>query len=129
VWGRLWLALLAGLAAGLAASEGRQREFLLSVSHDLRTPLTTIRGYAEALTDGVVGPDGVRRTGRTVLDEAERLDRLIADLLVLARLEAADLPIETDLAQLVAAAGEAWGGRFAAAGVPLRVDLPETAVP
>ncbi len=80
------------LATALALSEGREREFLLSVSHELRTPLTTIKGYAEALADGVVGPDGAQRAGKTVLDEAERLDRLIADLLVLARLEAADLP-------------------------------------
>jgi len=50
--------------------------------------------------------DGAQRAGQTVLGEAERLDRLIADLLVLARLEAADLPVEVvdvDLTQLVAA--------------------------
>ncbi|MBT8224939.1 MAG: HAMP domain-containing histidine kinase [Dactylosporangium sp.] len=115
------------LAEALTTSEGRQRDFLLSVSHELRTPLTTIKGYAEALADGVIGPDGAQRAGQTVLSEAERLDRLIADLLVLARLEAADLPVEflaVDLAQLVTAAGEAWGGRYAAAGVPLRVEVP-----
>jgi two-component system sensor histidine kinase BaeS len=114
------------LAAALNASEGRQRDFLLSVSHELRTPLTTIKGYAEALADGVVGPDGAQRAGQTVLDEAERLDRLIADLLVLARLEAADLPIEllpVDLTQLVGAAAEAWGGRLAAAGLVLRTEI------
>ena len=83
------------LAAALATSEGRQREFLLSVSHELRTPLTTIRGYAEALADGVVGADGTcRRPAGPMLAEAEHLDRLIADLLVLARLEAADFPLE-----------------------------------
>jgi signal transduction histidine kinase len=115
------------LAAALALSEGREREFLLSVSHELRTPLTTIKGYAEALADGVVGPDGAQRAGQTVLDEAERLDRLIADLLVLARLEAADLPLEimsVDLTQLIVSAGEAWGSRAAAAGLVLRVDVP-----
>jgi two-component system sensor histidine kinase BaeS len=121
-----------GLTAALATSEGREREFLLSVSHELRTPLTTIRGYAEALADGVVGEDGVQRAGRTMLDEAERLDRLIADLLVLARLEAADLPIEMvemDLTSLLATTAEAWGGRAAAAGLLLRTELPPFAVP
>jgi signal transduction histidine kinase len=120
------------LSEALALSEGRERDFLLSVSHELRTPLTTIKGYAEALADGVVGPDGAQRAGQTVLDEAERLDRLIADLLVLARLEAADLPLElmsVDLTQLVAAAGEAWGARTAAAGLVLRVDVPPGPVP
>ncbi|MFF5230473.1 histidine kinase dimerization/phospho-acceptor domain-containing protein [Dactylosporangium sp. NPDC000521] len=120
------------LTAALATSEGRERDFLLSVSHELRTPLTTIRGYAEALADGVVGPDGAQRAGQTVLDEAERLDRLIADLLVLARLEAADLPVEVvdvDLTQLVAATAEAWGGRLTAAGLLLRTELPPMPVP
>ncbi|GAA2368930.1 HAMP domain-containing sensor histidine kinase [Dactylosporangium salmoneum] len=121
-----------GLTAALATSEGREREFLLSVSHELRTPLTTIRGYAEALADGVVGEEGAQRAGQTVLDEAGRLDRLIADLLVLARLEAADLPIEmldVDLTQLLAKTAEAWGGRVAAAGLVLRTELPPFAVP
>jgi signal transduction histidine kinase len=120
------------LAAALETSEGRQRDFLLSVSHELRTPLTTIKGYAEAIADGVVGPDGAQRAGRTMLDEAARLDRLIADLLVLARLEAADLPIHpipVDLVELVSAASEAWGGRYAGAGLPLRVELPKMGLP
>jgi signal transduction histidine kinase len=119
------------LAAALATSEGRQRDFLLSVSHELRTPLTTIRGYAEALSDGVIGADGASRAGRTMLDEAERLDRLIADLLVLARLEAADLPLElmpVDLVELIRAAAEAWGPRCAAVGVDLRTELPTSPV-
>ncbi|WP_432833728.1 sensor histidine kinase [Dactylosporangium sp. CA-092794] len=120
------------LTEALATSEGREREFLLSVSHELRTPLTTLRGYAEALADGVVGTDGAQRAGQTMLDEAERLDRLIADLLVLARLEAADLPIEmvdVDLTRLLAATAEAWGGRVAAAGLVLRTELPPFPVP
>lgn len=121
-----------GLTAALAQSEGRERDFLLSVSHELRTPLTTIKGYAEALADGVVGADGAQRAGATMLDEAARLDRLIADLLVLARLEAADLPIEmmtVDLTDLVRGAGEAWGSRVAAAGLVLRVEIPSFPVP
>ncbi|GII23933.1 sensor histidine kinase [Planosporangium mesophilum] len=119
------------LAAALATSEGRQRDFLLSVSHELRTPLTTIRGYAEALADGVVGPDGAPKAGHTMLDEADRLDRLISDLLVLARLEAADLPVEpipVDLVELIGAAAEAWGGRCAPVGVVLGTELPDAPV-
>jgi two-component system sensor histidine kinase BaeS len=122
---------LNGLAEALATSEGRQREFLLSVSHELRTPLTTIRGYAEALADGVVGADGAPRAGQTVLAEAEHLDRLVSDLLALARLDAVDFPLaplSVDLSRLVADAAEAWQPRCAAAGVELRVELPATPV-
>ncbi|WP_435819349.1 sensor histidine kinase [Micromonospora violae] len=123
---------LNGLAAALATSEGRQREFLLSVSHELRTPLTAIRGYAEALADGVLGADDTVDTGRTVLAEAQHLDRLIGDLLALARLEAVDFPLEpvpVDLTQLALDAEPTWSGRCAAVGVPLRVETPGRPVP
>ncbi|GIE92883.1 HAMP domain-containing sensor histidine kinase [Paractinoplanes rishiriensis] len=115
------------LAAALQVSEGRERDFLLSVSHELRTPLSTIRGYAEALADGVVGPDGAAKAGATMLAESERLDRLISDLLVLARLEAADLPLDVvpvDLSELVRTAGEAWSARCTPDGPALRVEAP-----
>ncbi|MET7966153.1 HAMP domain-containing sensor histidine kinase [Micromonospora sp. NPDC005305] len=123
---------LNGLAAALATSEGRQREFLLSVSHELRTPLTAIRGYAEALADGVIDAEGVPGTGRTVLAEAEHLDRLVSDLLALARLEAADFPLEpgpVDLTRLAADAARTWSDRCAAVGVPFRVEAPDAPVP
>ncbi|MEV4480255.1 sensor histidine kinase [Micromonospora coxensis] len=123
---------LNGLAAALATSEGRQREFLLSVSHELRTPLTAIRGYAEALADGVVGPDEAPGTGRTMLAEAEHLDRLVSDLLALARLEAADFPLEpvpVDLVRLAVDAERTWSDRCAAVGVPFRVEVPDAPVP
>ncbi|WP_446217455.1 sensor histidine kinase [Micromonospora sp. IBHARD004] len=123
---------LNGLAAALSTSEGRQREFLLSVSHELRTPLTAIRGYAEALADGVIDADGVPDTGRTMLAEAEHLDRLVSDLLSLARLEAADFPLEpvqVDLARLAAEAERTWSDRCAALGVAFRVEVPPGPVP
>ncbi|MEU4399817.1 HAMP domain-containing sensor histidine kinase [Micromonospora orduensis] len=123
---------LNGLAAALATSEGRQREFLLSVSHELRTPLTAIRGYAEALSDGVLGADDTVDTGRTMLAEAQHLDRLIGDLLALARLEAADFPLEpvsVDLSRLAVDAEPTWAGRCAAVGVPFRVETPGQPVP
>jgi two-component system sensor histidine kinase BaeS len=119
------------LAEALATSEGRQREFLLSISHELRTPLTTIRGYAEALSDGVVESEATTVVGQTMLAEAERLDRLVADLLSLARLEAADFTIEptdVDLTALLRSAERAFAPRCAQVGVTLLVEAPEQPV-
>ncbi|GID28246.1 HAMP domain-containing sensor histidine kinase [Paractinoplanes brasiliensis] len=119
------------LGAALQTSEGREREFLLSVSHELRTPLATIRGYAEALSDRVVTGDEAVRAGETMRQEADRLDRLISDLLVLSRLEAADLPVhlaEVDLTELVDAAGRAWRTRCGPDGPRLTVELPDAPV-
>ncbi|TMM43214.1 MAG: HAMP domain-containing histidine kinase [Actinobacteria bacterium] len=114
---------LNGLTAALATSEGRQRDFLLSVSHELRTPLTTIKGYAEALSDGVIAPEGVPRAGATVLTEAENLERLVGDLLALARLDAVDFPVNilaVDLVDVLSDAARAWIARCPS----LRVELP-----
>jgi two-component system sensor histidine kinase BaeS len=111
---------LNGLAAALAESEGRQREFFLTVSHELRTPLTSIKGYAEALADGVVPADAIPAAAGTVRAEADHLDRLVADLLDLARLGAVDVavaPVDLDLAALGAEAASAWAARSGRAGV------------
>jgi two-component system sensor histidine kinase BaeS len=116
------------LAAALQTSEGRERDFLLSVSHELRTPLATIRGYAEALADGVIAGAETAAAGTTVLAEAQRLDRLISDLLVLSRLEAADLPLDVtdvDLGELVRQAGQVWAARCADGGPALTVQTPD----
>jgi two-component system sensor histidine kinase BaeS len=115
------------LAAALGRSEGRQREFLLSVSHELRTPLTAVRGYAEALADGVIPPERTAATGATMLGEAERLTRLVDDLLDLARLGADSFPLQTarlDLVALLGSAATVWRDRCAAAGVELVVETP-----
>ncbi|GAA4370411.1 sensor histidine kinase [Agromyces bauzanensis] len=116
---------LAALDSALVASEGRQREFLLSVSHELRTPLTAIRGYAEALADGLVDSASVASVGRTLTAETERVDHFVGDLLELARLESDDFRIEpspVDLAALLREAAEAWAAKAAALGVAIVVD-------
>lgn len=114
------------LAAALGHSEARQREFLLSVSHDLRTPLTAISAYAESLADGTIPAENAREAGAIVLAEARRLDRLVADLLDLARLDARDLRIElapADLTSMAADAARVWRGRCGTEGVVFRDEL------
>jgi two-component system sensor histidine kinase BaeS len=74
------------MAAALEHSRGLERQFLLSVSHDLRTPLTSIRGYAEAISDGTATDPAA--AARVIGTEAQRLGRLVGDLLDLARLDA-----------------------------------------
>jgi two-component system sensor histidine kinase BaeS len=71
------------MAAQLAASRESERNFLLSVSHELKTPLTAIRGYAEGLGEGAFTSD---EASTTILVEARRLERLVRDLLDLARM-------------------------------------------
>jgi two-component system sensor histidine kinase BaeS len=100
------IATLAGafndLAAQLRQAQEAERNFLLSVSHELKTPLTAIRGYAEAVEDGALDP---RDAAATVASEARRLERLVHDLLDLARMNRTDFNVhntEIDLAEVVA---------------------------
>ncbi|GAA4352920.1 sensor histidine kinase [Angustibacter luteus] len=119
------------LSAELGFSEQRQREFLLTVSHELRTPLTAVRGYAEALADGVTEPESVPAVGRTLVAEADRLQRLVGDLLDLARLDAVDLRIDAvdvDLAALLADAEPVWRSRCGQGGQQLLVERPSAPV-
>ena len=78
------------MASELEAARGSERAFLLNVSHDLRTPLTSIRGYAEALADGTLDgedPEARRRAAGVIMSESRRLERLVRDLLDLSRLD------------------------------------------
>ncbi|HEV2778412.1 MAG TPA: HAMP domain-containing sensor histidine kinase [Actinophytocola sp.] len=115
------------LADALHRSESRQREFLLSVSHELRTPLTAVLGFAESLADGVVTGSDVPGVARVIGQEASRLDRLVSDLLDLARLGAADFRLDVtrvDLAVLLTGAADVWRARCAAAGIVFRLEVP-----
>jgi len=110
------------LDAALVSSEARQREFLLSISHELRTPLTAVRGYAEAMADGLVPANQLATVGNTLIAETERLDNFVGDLLELARLEADDFSISrsvVDLPSLLREVSAAWLGRAATLGVLL----------
>ena len=72
----------------LARRDRMAREFLMRVTHDLRTPLTAIRGHALALSDGVVPAEAVPRSLSAIASEATRLEVLVTDLLDLARMDA-----------------------------------------
>ena len=94
------------MSADLSRARDAQRSFLESVSHELKTPLTSIRGYAEAIGDGAVAPE---EGSAVITSEADRLERLVGDLLELSRLGRAEFDVERaplDLAELAARAVE-----------------------
>jgi signal transduction histidine kinase len=112
------------MAASLERSRGLERQFLLSVSHDLRTPLTSIRGYAEALAEQRA-PDPAQAAS-IILAESRRLERLVGDLLELARLDARRFSLDvrpTDVAEVVADTAEGFRPAAEKADVELVVDV------
>ncbi len=85
------------MAARLAEGEEMERNFLMSVSHELRTPLTAIRGHVAALREGVVtDPELAEASLEIVAQEAERLGRLVGDVLDLAKLDAHRFTVLTE---------------------------------
>jgi len=81
------------MAVQLAASQAAERDFLLSVSHELKTPLTAIRGYAEGLADGAFDD---QEAARVIALEAGRLERLVRDLLDLARMQRSEFSVRAE---------------------------------
>ena len=113
------------MAEALERSKGLEQSFLLSVSHDLRTPLTSIRGYAEAITDGATSDP--KWAASVILAESRRLERLVRDLLDLAKLQASGFsfqPSRRDLADLARQAVDGVAPDAAAAGVGLSTACP-----
>ncbi|GIV81268.1 MAG: hypothetical protein KatS3mg051_0622 [Anaerolineae bacterium] len=82
------------MAEQVAVTQQAQRDFLANVSHDLRTPLTSIQGFSQAIAEGVASdPAAARRAAQIIHDETARLHRMVESLLDLARLEAGQLEL------------------------------------
>lgn len=111
-----------GMSEQLLLARDAERGVLLSVSHDLRTPLTSVRGYAEGIEDGTLEP---AQAAAVITREAHRLERLVGDLLALARLRQGVLEVRrepVDIAAVAREAEERLRPRAAEAGVELRVE-------
>lgn len=116
------------MAEGLADAHRREREFLASVSHDLRTPLTAIRGYTEALEEGRITAEDTARVAGVIHRESGRLGRLVEDFVLLSRLEAREFglrPEAVDLGGHLKGVAESFRRTAAEAGVELTVDADE----
>lgn len=113
------------MAQSLEDGRARERHLLLAVSHDLRTPLTSIRGFAEAIQDGAIEDDG--QAADVIIAESRRLERLVGDLLDLTKLEAHQMSISlrpTDAAEVVATTAEGFRPAAAKSGVTIEVQVP-----
>lgn len=75
-----------------------KKDFIANVSHELRTPISLLQGYTESIVDGVVTePDEIRDSLAVVLDESKRLNRLVNELLNVARMDAEGLSVEKEV--------------------------------
>ncbi len=115
------------MAAALEQTEAMRRDLIANVTHELRTPLSSIKGYMEGLIDGVLPatPD----TYQQVYREADRLQRLVNDLQELSRVEAGAFDLHrrpVQIADLIRQTAARLKPQFEEKGVDLRLDLPAT---
>ncbi len=117
------------MAADLERSQAEQRAFLASVSHELKTPLTAVQGYTEALLDGTVSdPPARQRSLQRIHGETLRLARLVQDLLDLARLGRGQFevsPVDADVGAVLREAVAAAADRAASKDVAVQLRLPD----
>jgi len=114
------------MAERLEIDEQQRRTLLADVSHELRTPLAVVRGYLEAIQDGVHPADPVHV--QAIIDETDVLARLIEDLRTVSLAEAGTLPLypePTDLGLVAAEVASAHQATAAAAGIALTVEADE----
>lgn len=83
------------MGSKVTASQQSQRDFVANVSHEMRTPLTSIQGFAQAILDGTAASGAAfKQAAQVIYDEAGRMHRLVVDLLDLARLDSGSIPLD-----------------------------------
>jgi len=115
------------MATQVAESRQAQRDLVANISHDLRTPLTSVRGWSQALLDGTASSSEQQQQAATVIHaEAERMERMVEQLLDLARLESGQLQLamqSLDLGQLLREVKDAFTPRAQEKNVELILAL------
>jgi signal transduction histidine kinase len=119
------------MAREVGRGHQQMRSLIANVSHDLKTPLTSILGFSQALRDGDLGGEAnARETATIIHDEAERVRALVDNLLFLSEIEAGQIPVQrnrVDVGVLVARSARRFARRFEEQGITFTLDAPETA--
>src|SRR6476620_602602 len=114
------------MSAELELLEWSRRDLVANVSHELKTPITAIRAHLENLADGIEQPD--RETMQVMLNQTERLGRLVDQLLDLSKLESGEVPLQLEPMALATATEQVISefsvGR-AMADISLTADMPD----
>ena len=117
------------MAFELSNMEESRKSFVANVSHELRSPLTSIRGYVQALRDGAIPEEEREKYMDVVLDETARLTALVRDLLDLSRIESGKFPMEmarVDLCEQMRRSLLSFEGRIEEKRVEVAAELPES---
>ena len=118
------------MAQALQKSEYQRQEFVANVSHELKTPMTTISGYVDGILDGTIPRERHRHYLRIVSDETKRLSRLVRSMLDISRLQdqggiPEEKKIHFDMAECAGQVLITFEQKITAKGLEVEVDMPE----
>ena len=116
------------MADSLAKSEAQRNEFIANVSHELKTPMTTIAGFADGILDGTIPPEKEAAALKTISSETRRLSRLVRRMLDLSRLQSGEnvtAQERFDVSELLLRVLVSLEGKITARGLDVDTRLPE----
>jgi signal transduction histidine kinase len=117
------------MAKQVSGSDQMMRDLLANVSHELKTPLTSIQGFSQAIEDGAIAsPEEQQQAARIINEESQRMRRLVDDLIELSRLESGQVVMQheqIDLPELLRSCAERFEWQLRESGAVLQLDLPE----
>ena len=119
------------MADSLAKSEAKRSEFVANISHELKTPMTTIAGFADGILDGTIPPEKEQDALRTISSETRRLSRLVRRMLDLSRLQSAEnvtAQEQFDISELMVRVLLSLETKINQSGLDVSTDLPEEPV-
>ena len=120
------------MAVSLEKSEQQRQEFVANVSHELKTPMTTIGGYIDGMLDGTIPPERQRHYMQIVSSEVRRLSRLVRNMLDISRIQAQGVDearkLRFDLSDVIGDVLIAFEQKINAKHLQVDVDLPDRAV-
>ena len=120
------------MAESLAKSETRRQEFVANVSHELKTPMTTIAGFLDGMLDGTIPPEQHKHYMQIVSDEVRRLSRLVRSMLEISRLQSQGISEEKkrrfDLGETIGQVLISFEQRVSRKNLRVDVELPDRPV-
>ena len=120
------------MADSLERSELLRRDFIANISHELKTPMTVIAGFADGIRDGTIPPEQEERYLEVISSETMRLSRLVKSMLDMSRIQSAD-PVELlknrfDIAEVIRLALVGLESKIEAKSLDVEAELPEEAL-
>jgi len=120
------------MAGSLEKSEAQRNEFIANVSHELKTPMTTISGFAEGILDGTIPPEREREFLQVIASETRRLSRLVRRMLDMSRLKALNESVtaqeQFDISEVMLRVLVSLEGRITGRGLDVDTQIPEEPV-